>query len=76
MRDHPMNARLTSAAYEASESMHHAACMSFYACERFGKDSKEHKALSADFYAAKAAYEAQCTLDGIEPYLDPGQFFS
>jgi hypothetical protein len=76
MRNHPLNARLTDRAYDASEAMHMAAVAGFYACERFGKDSPEHKATRAPYEALKAAYETICREDGIEPYLDPCQFFS
>lgn len=76
MRNHPLNKRLTDRAYELSEAMHGAAVIAFYACERFGKFSKEHNAASVDYYAARSAYEDACKADGIEPYLDPGQFFS
>lgn len=76
MRSHPANARHTDLTYELSEAMHGAAVIAFYACERFGKFSKEHNAASLDYEAAKAAYEAACDHDGVAPYLDPCKFFS
>lgn len=76
MRNHPANKRHTERTYALSEAMQTAAVAGFYACERFGKDSPEHKAALAPYEAAKAAYEAACEQDGVAPYLDPCQFFS
>lgn len=66
--------QLTPALVELRDGMHQAACDSFHAHERFGRDSAGHLAAMSAYLAAKGAYETACNAAGVEPYHYPSLF--